>query len=168
MPHKNSYQGYWSVYGGLHALFKSAYFWAAIATTSMCSSIWMSVDGKADQWRNCVTSGVPSLLGFSLGGMAIMLSFSSGRFLDAIRQNGKKDSYLMKMVASFFHLSIVLSFSLIAQIFLMLEMPYCLKVATQCVAFFSFVYGILLVPSTVASIWHTARIFNAAIENEET
>lgn len=52
-------------------------------------------------------------MGFALGGMAIMLSFSTGRFLEAIRQKGRPDSFFMKVVASFFHFSVMLGASLL-------------------------------------------------------
>lgn len=89
-----------------------------------------------------------------------MLSFSSGRFLEAIRQSGKEDSYFMKMIASFFHFCAVLSCSLIIAIISMSFQNQYLSM----LGLFCLFYGILLVLATAASIWHTARVFNISTE----
>lgn len=93
-----------------------------------------------------------------------MLSFSSGRFLDAIRQSGKTNSFFMKMMSSFFHLSIVLSSSIIFGIISRLNLIFWPKYLICAISFLTLVYGVLLITATVASVWHTARIFNAAID----
>lgn len=111
---------------------------------------------------------VPSLLGFALGGMAIMLAFSTGRFLEAIKQGGKDDSYFMKIMASFFHFTLVLTAAIL---FSFLAQPGWLPLpvlwAVSMFGFFFSVYGILLTVATVASIWHTARIFNKVKGNDD-
>lgn len=92
-----------------------------------------------------------------------MLSFSSGRFLEAIRQSGREDSYFMKMMASFFHFSIILTAALIIAILSKSQHNEYLSV----IGMGFLLYGILLVPATAASIWHTARVFNASVDDEE-
>lgn len=122
--------------------------------------LWMDRYQNDPFWTGLAVGIIPNLLGFALGGMAIMLSFSSGRFLEAIRQNGKEDSYFMKMIASFFHFSLILTASLILAILSK-------SISNQCISIlglFCLFYGILLVPATAASIWHTARVFNTATE----
>ena len=109
----------------------------------------------------------PSMLGFALGGMAIMLAFSSGKFLDAIRQKGKPDSYFLKMIASFFHFAVVLA-SAIILVFVqkMVWLHTTILNAASFLGFFMSLYGILLVLATAASVWHTARIFNEVRESD--
>jgi len=92
-----------------------------------------------------------------------MLSFSSGRFLEAIRQSGREDSYFMKMIASFFHFCAILTGALIIAI---ISHNYQNKYLSMFGSFCLF-YGILLVLATAASIWHTARVFNAATEADK-
>jgi hypothetical protein len=126
--------------------------------------LWRELKDGKPIWSDVAIDIVPSLLGFALGGMAIMLSFSSGRFLEAVRQGGKEDSYFMKMIASFFHFSIVLSTSLIVAV---ISQTFH-HVALSFVGVWMMYYGVTLVVATAASIWHTARIFNAAIEGRSS
>lgn len=107
---------------------------------------------------------VPSLLGFALGGMAIMLAFSSGKFLEAIRQRGKDNSYLRKIMASFFHFCVVLT---AATILAYVSKFYSNDYLSAAGVFCSF-YGVLLVLATASRIWHTARIFNAVSDNDQS
>lgn len=166
MGDENAFEGYWRVYGGVWALVRSTYFWVAAVITIVSPSMWRSVDGKAPEWIGLALDIIPSLLGFALGGMAIMLAFSSGKFLDAIRQKGKMNSYFMKMMASFFHFTFVLCCSMIATFIVRLPLPRVLAPYASAGGFFLSIYGILLVLATAASIWHTARIFNAVRSND--
>lgn len=161
MSNENAYQGYWRVYGGFWTLLRSTYFWVAILLTVLGPTLWMPIANKSPEWIGLALDIIPSLLGFALGGMAIMLAFSSGKFLDAIRQKGKTNSYFMKMIASFFHFTVVLCLSMVATFIVRLPVFDFAKPALSALGFFLSVYGILLVLATAASIWHTARIFNA-------
>lgn len=161
MPKKNAFQGYWQAYGGGWSLLRSTYFLLAAIITILCYDLWRPLTGKVAPWVQLTVDVIPSLLGFALGGMAIMLAFSTGKFLEAIKQGGKDDLYFMKIMASFFHFTVVLTtailFSYIAQPG---WLPESLLWAVSLIGFFFSVYGILLTIATVASIWHTARIFN--------
>jgi len=107
-------------------------------------------------------SVVPSLMSFALAGMAIMLAFSSGRFLEAIRQGGKEDSYLMKVVSSFFHFALVLTMALVVAIISHVYPEQYLSAF----GFFLTVYGILLTLAVVDHMWQTVRIFNKVKDND--
>lgn len=167
MADENAYQGYWRVYGGVASLLRSTYFWLGLVITILARGLWVIEAGKTPAWVALATSIVPSLLGFALGGMAIMLAFSSGKFLDAIRQKGKHDSYFMKIIASFFHFAVVLAGALMIALVEggLSPVPY-LRQGAEFAGFFLTVYGILLVLAIVSSVWHTARIFNAVREND--
>jgi hypothetical protein len=159
---ENAFQGYWRVFGGIWGILRSTYFWLAVVLTVTLPDIWRATDRSTGDllWPSVTLDVVPSLLGFALGGMAIMLAFSSGRFLEAIRQKGKDNSYLRKIMASFFHFCVVLTISLfIAYISKFYKNEY----LSAAGVFFSF-YGVLLVLATASRVWHTARIFNAVSE----
>ena len=156
----NSIQGYWSVFGGFWGLLRSTYFWLALVVTIISSSLWTKYENGDPIWVEIAIDIAPSLLGFALGGMAIMLSFSSGRFLSAVRQSGKPDSFFMKMMASFVNFSAVLTASLVIALISKSNS----FIAMSFVGVFLLIYGVLLVVSTAASVWHTARIFNAAVD----
>ena len=110
---ENSLRGYWRVYGGITAVLRSTYFWMAILITAL-SGVATAKDGEGLIWPQMTIEIVPSLLGLGLGAMALMLSFSSGRFLEAIKQKGKDRSYLRKVMASFYHFALVLVAALVA------------------------------------------------------
>jgi Na+/H+ antiporter NhaD/arsenite permease-like protein len=126
--------------------------------TSLLPGLWTTLDGDGRPlWASLTLDIAPSLLGFALGGMAIMLAFSSGRFLEAIRQKGKDKSYLRKMMASFFHFCAVLTAATLVGF---VSSFYVNKVVSFIGVLLS-IYGLLLVIATASRIWHTARIFNA-------
>lgn len=163
MAGENAFQGYWRVFGGVTSLLRSTYFWGSLLMTGVLPKLWTTVgpDGKPT-WAALTLNIAPSLLGFALGGMAIMLAFSSGRFLEAIRQKGKDKSYLRKMMASFFHFCLVLS----AAILVAFVSNFYVNPALSFVGVLLSIYGLLLVLATASRIWHTARIFNAVSDYE--
>jgi hypothetical protein len=155
---KGSFQGYWAVYGGLPSLIRSSYFWIAIVITIISYSYWSKFDLQSGEpvWASFTLNVIPSLMGFALGGMAIMLAFSTGKFLEAIRQKGKENSYFMKVIASFFHFTVVLGLALLVAA---LSKAFPNKYLS-CIGYFATIYGILLAVATVDHLWQTAVIFN--------
>lgn len=163
MGSETSLQGYWRVYGGIISVVRSTYFWVAAIITVMFPDLWKAENADKELvWAQLAIDILPSLLGFAVGGMAIMLAFSSGRFLEAIRQKGKDDSYFRKVMASFYHFSLVLTIALIV--------AFVSKVisvrAISAIGVFFTLYGILLIMGIVSRVWHTARIFNKVREND--
>ncbi|WP_156361369.1 hypothetical protein [Sphingomonas sp. Leaf67] len=163
VPGENAFQGYWRVFGGTWQILRSTYFWISGILTLTLPKVWQTKDGSERVWTGITLDVTPSLLGFALGGMAIMLAFSSGKFLEAIRQKGKDNSYLRKIMASFFHFCVVLTASILtAYISRFYDNDY-----LSAVGVFLSYYGILLVLATASRIWHTARIFNAVSDAEK-
>lgn len=169
MAKENAFQGYWKAYGGVWSLLRSTYFLLALAVSILCAEIWIPVGAETPAWVQLTIDIIPSLLGFALGGMAIMLAFSTGRFLAAIKQGGREDSYFMKIMASFFHFTVVLTAALMLAF---LTQPSWLPIPVlwmiSGLGFFLSVYGILLTVATVSSIWHTARIFNKVRDGDKS
>jgi len=66
---------YWVVYGGWPALIWSPYFHLSLVLLVITASQWIN-----PLWWDSVLSIVPNLLGFTLGGFAIFLSFGDDRF----------------------------------------------------------------------------------------
>ncbi len=160
---ENAFQGYWRVFGGVWALLRSTYFWIAILLTVTLPDLWRSTDVSGEPtWSGVTIDIAPSILGFALGGMAIMLAFSNGKFLEAIRQKGKDSSYLRKIMASFFHFCVVLT----ASVMTAYVSKFYWNEYLSAVGVFLTLYGILLVLATASRIWHTARIFNVVSDDE--
>lgn len=149
---------YWSLYYVPSALWKHEIWWICAASlfTSVCCPIWNVVGGASPDWLNDATQVIPSLLSFSLGGMAILLAFSSDRLLNAIQQRGKADSLYMKTVASFFHFILWELIALLA-VFLVKSYPYDW---TSNIAFFLFSYGSMSVVVAAGNLFKLAQIFN--------
>lgn len=70
------YKKYWEAYGGISALVGSKYFWIAAIFSVLSPSLW---DDKL--WVAQSLQIFPNLLGFTLGGYALMLSVGGERFL---------------------------------------------------------------------------------------
>lgn len=103
---------YWRGYGGCKALFTSPYFHAAILLA--LPGTFLAPTG----WVDKVESIVPSLLGLSLAGYAILLALGSGDFFERIRKpraNGNP-STLEGISTAFLHFVIVQSFALVASL----------------------------------------------------
>lgn len=159
---ENSLQGYWRVYGGITAVLRSTYFWLAILITALSGAPYAK-DADGLLWPQMAVEIVPSLLGLGLGAMALMLSFSSGRFLEAIKQKGKDRSYLRKVMASFYHFALVLTAALLVAYVGKAQQHWALSY----LGVFLSTYGVLLTLGIVSRIWHTARIFNKVLEYDQ-
>lgn len=97
---------YWATYGGWTGFFASPYFHASLLLLLVTAATWTS-----ERWWEQVWTIVPSLLGFSLGALAIFLGFGSETFRNVIsgKQPGKLDSIspYMSVTAAFTHFIVV-------------------------------------------------------------
>ena len=126
-------------------------------------SAWLELDqAGARTWPQLPLSILPNVLGFSMGGMAIVLSFAGSRFLGTITQGGKDDSYFIKLVATFFHFIIVQTLA----IFLGLAGRV---FSNEIISFFGYLcmcYAILSTIATAGTLFNTARIANLAPDQD--
>ena len=123
----------------------------------------MPLWGKADAISNTrpgvdlALSIVPALMAFTLAGMAIVLSLSGKRFINAIREDGDDKSLFMKVVALFFHFLIVQTLALATAL---LSRSYTGSDILAGVGFFLTTYGITSAVSIAAMLLNVSRIFN--------
>lgn len=96
-------------------------------------------------------------MAFSLGGMAILLAFSGGRFLNAIREGGKSNSLFMEIVANFFHFLLVQTLAL-ATAMMVKSFPDWTPLAGM--AFFFLAYSLTAALASSAMLLNASRIFN--------
>lgn len=80
------FKEYWRIYGGLKAVLGSLYFIISIIISSLSFHIWLN-----PYWWEIVLNIIPNLIGFSLGGFAIFLAFSSSDFIRKIAGQTKED-----------------------------------------------------------------------------
>lgn len=150
---------YWALYGGRDALTHSPYLHVAIFISIIRYKSWshLSKDNQYS-WTQTTIDIIPSMLGFSMGGMAIMLAFSGERnLLKIISQDGKPDSLFAKIIASFFHFifmqTIAILVALITQDYAFLILSF--------LGHTIFIYAILLGLATAGQILNISRVFNA-------
>ena len=160
---ENALRGYWRVYGGWTAAIRSTYLWVSVVLTGLLPDIATAKDGSKLIWPQITLDTIPGPLGLSLGAMALMLSFSSGRFIDAIRQRGRDNSYFRKVMATFFHFALISVLSIVVAI---ISKVYEHRILSIFGVFCTF-YGIMLTMAVVSRIWHTARIFNVVRDGDE-
>lgn len=104
---------YWRAYGGWSDLLTSVYFHVAIVIASLSYGFWMTAG-----WWDLVISIVPSLLGFTLGGYALLIAFLGEGFRKFIsgpktRPDGTQaESPFIVMNATFAHYIVVQMFAL--------------------------------------------------------
>lgn len=149
---------YWKLYGGLKALLKSPYLWAAALLTYVCKPLWLNVE--ADGGRPAIDLAltiVPALMAFTLAGMAIVLALSGGRFINALREGGADDSLFMQVVALFFHFLIVQTLALV---FALVSTTYDATDILAGAAFFLTAYGISSAVAIAAMLLNVSRIYN--------
>lgn len=115
---------YWRAYGGWVDLFKSPYLHIALLITIACYGLW----SRPDWWDVALTIN-PSILGFTLGGFAILLATATDKF-GAILAKARRveedpvESPLAKLGGAFVHFILVQFISIIIAI--IAKAAYCL------------------------------------------
>lgn len=107
-----TFQAYWRTYGGIIALLKSPYLHFSLVLTFVVAPLWCDSKGM---WFDVVMSVVPSVLGFSLGGYAILLAFGDEQFRLAVSgsdDNGAPSPFMVAN-AAFIHFIVVSSSALL-------------------------------------------------------
>jgi len=93
---------YWSAYGGTRALVRSPYLHLAIFVLVISFHYWMHFP-----WWEQPLSIIPNLLGFSLGGLAMLLSFGNAEFQKFISEKDEESqsdpTAFIEVSASFVH-----------------------------------------------------------------
>ncbi len=102
---------YWRAYGGFAALRSSPYLHAALLITALCWPVWTSPN-----WWDDPVGVLPDLLGFTLGGLAILLGLFERRVVHAFCDpDGSQEtaSTLQEIIARFVHFIVVQSVALL-------------------------------------------------------
>lgn len=82
----------YKAYGGKKSLIKSPYFQIAFALAILVSAFGFLCQ-EDWKWYEMPLSALPDIVGFSLAAYAIVLTFGSAKFQDAIRGSEKKDEF---------------------------------------------------------------------------
>ena len=108
---------YWTAYGGTKALLGSPYLHLAVLVLLISSHYWAT-----SPWWEQPLSIIPNLLGFSLGGLAMLLSFGNAEFQKFISEKDESSpsdpTAFIEVSASFVHFMLLqLASLLLATIF---------------------------------------------------
>lgn len=105
---------YWKIYGGASTLIRSPYLHvAAVMAAIIMVPIW---DGTTETgWFEMCLTVIPNLLGFTLGGYAILLAFGDERFRRTISgpDPDGTPSPFMVVNAAFVHFIVIQAVSLL-------------------------------------------------------
>ncbi|MBK6599147.1 MAG: hypothetical protein IPG25_15230 [Proteobacteria bacterium] len=148
----NNWAYYWKQYGGIKALFASPYFGIAIIL-SMVSIYW----GPDKNWVDSSLAIIPSLLGFSIGGFAILLVFSSDRFLAIISEEGSENSLFLKASVTFVHFIVVQVFALVTIMLAYAGVPF-----MHTVAIIGLYYSVMTALAACFVLFDIAQVYNSA------
>lgn len=154
---KGSLDKYWHLYEGWPALLSSPYFHLALLVTALSFPAW---SGKpVTPWYETVTSIIPNMLGFTLGGYAILLAFGDD-FLDVAcgEDPDGTPSPFMKNNAAITHFLIVQVTTLLYAVMLA---PH--KVSTgifAAIGYASFVYTICTALAAILAIFNISSLID--------
>ena len=148
---------YWKLYGGWRALLFSPYLAAAFIVAIPCVGLWQP--GADATWADTSISVLPSLMGFSMAGMAIMLAFSHPESLRAVTQKGKGNSYFLKVAASLCHFLVV---QIVALLCALVRKSGFEWAPFSYFGVLMFLYAIFVSLGAAGQLFNTARIMNAA------
>lgn len=92
----------WRLRGGFRALFASPYFLVSAVLLMLCWHEWTKAG-----WWDSVTNAMPDLLGFTIGGFAMLLSFGDEKFKALLTAEKDEESAYLQVSAVFGHFIIV-------------------------------------------------------------
>ena len=154
---------YWIAYGGRKELLDSLYLWIAIFLGIL---IALFGDNNWD-WKSDVLTIIPSILGFTLGGYAILVGFGDTNFFNIIcgKKGDEKASLYMRVNSSFLHFIIVQFLSIFYTIIMsaLNTENFILKT----IGIILFLYALLTIVSTSFSVLRLANWFDMSIENNK-
>jgi len=166
---------YWSAYGGTAALFSSTYFYIALILTVVNFGAWYH-----SGWWDLVLATVPTILGFTLAGLAVFLGMDSGfcRFL-AGEVEGKTSPF-MQLVSAFVHFILTQCFAVIIALTVKsaffqvgglpeyyYDVVYVLNRVVWFVGYFVYMYSMVQTFSAVFAIFRATRWYELYINKGE-
>ena len=150
-----AFRSYWAAMGGWAELANSPWLGFALLLTIVLYPLWSKVEDGEFNWLSIPINTIPSLLGFSIGASAILLGFSSGPKKALHKQRGGA-SYYLKLLASFFHFSL-LQFA--AFILALVTMSYPSSVLSG-LSFLVYSYSIFSGIGSASMIFTVSEIFD--------
>ncbi len=156
---------YWKIYGGWHALLYSPYFHLSLIISLICYPVWY-VEHEGWAWFNLCISVIPNLVGFTLGGYAMILAFGNEKFrslLAGAGDNGEASPFMI-VNATFIHFIVMQILSLLIAL---IEIGWAIKTGVFAfIGFTIFVYALLTGIAAAFAILRLAGWFDEFITKQ--
>jgi hypothetical protein len=94
-----AFRQYFAIYGGWRALFSSPYLHASIVIGLLLD--WLT--NPAPDFGAAGINILPNVLGFTIGGMAIVLAVGSSKIFVRLAEHGEPKSFFMRLISNFLH-----------------------------------------------------------------
>jgi hypothetical protein len=151
---------YFKIYGGSKALIRSPYLALAVVISAICHPVW-SQPKFTPEWHSLPLEIIPNMLGFTLGGYAILLAFGDKEFLKLIsgtREGDEKPSPFMVINGAFVHFIVLQVLSLL---FALIALSRGINTGFfAAVGFTVFVYAILTAIAATFAIMNVSNSFD--------
>lgn len=155
----NIFYVYWKIYGGAPALFLSPYFHVSLVIALLSYPLWKC----GQDWPSITFSVIPSILGFSIGAFAIILTFGEEAF-KALRHKVEIKSKYLGLVAAFLHFIIMQALAILVAV-LGKAWP---STAIGLVGFVLFVYSVSLSVAAAVRVFRLARVYNQMKDEDKS
>ncbi len=152
----NPIKRYWPLYGGWKAFWASPYILPATVFATACYPLWARND--TSPWADLSLEILPSLMGFSIAAMTVLLAFSDTKSLKAVTQGGKEKSFFVTTFANMMHFLVA---QLIALFLAILGKAFS-YFALSYVGMIALCYAVLVSLAAAGQLLNTARIINKA------
>lgn len=155
---RKSFSLYWKNYGGGTSLVRSPYFHFSLVLTIIACPLWGTKHDPA--WYELSLSALPNLLGFTLGGYAILLAFGDEQFRRMLsgRDSDGSTSPFMGINSIFVHFILVQVIAIVVAIF---GCAWELKSGiVALLGFFCFCYSILIAAAAAMTVLRVANWFD--------
>ena len=156
---KTSFFLYWKAYGGFKSLFTSPYLHFSIIFSVICW-IGMRKFNTKLAWYDLCLSILPDILGFTLGGYALLIAFGDEKFRSILSGPKAEEKYSPFFIvnATFLHF---IFFQLIALLFGIWCKTWIIKDgAVAWLGFTIFVYALVLAISAAFAILRVAKWYD--------
>lgn len=142
----------------------SPYLYIAGIITMLIGPLRLADQNDIEPWVGLAIDIVPSMLGFSMGGMAILLAFSDSSIFKFLAEEGKPESVFMQVVANFFHFILVQTLAVLVAIITSAHSGSFLSI----IGCFLLVYAILIGVAIAGQLLNLAQVFNMAASLPDT
>ncbi|HEV7458809.1 MAG TPA: hypothetical protein VGN96_18705 [Roseococcus sp.] len=131
---RDIFRRYWTLYGGIRAVFISPYFLGSLLISVACAGFLIQ-----STWWNLPLSILPNLIAFTLGGYALFVAFGNAKFQELMAGGRKKASPYLMVSTLFTHYLVIQTLSLCLL----------LIIASRPVSLLIYIFSIEALPSSI-------------------